>query len=1015
MPQVVGAAILGAFGVGASTAGATILVAGVSTGLTLAGAVGGAALIAGSIAYSSSQNAKIRRAMSSANLDQGRSVMVRDPVAPRRLIYGQVLVSGTIVFIHTTGTKNEYLHLVIVLAGHEVEEIGDIYFNDEVVPLSSNMATGKYAGYARVNKKRGVPGDVADADLVAETGGVWTTDHKLSGCAYLNVRLKWSTELFPNGLPTIRAKVKGKKVYDPRTTTTVYSNNAALCAADYLMDSSFGKGVALARVPSADLIEAANICDEAIVLADASSEARYTNNGTINADQDPSEILRDLAGAMAGHIVDTGGTWTVRAGSYRSPTVTLTDDDLISSFSLQPRQSRQDTFNRVRGVFISPDNQWAPADFPAISNSTYKAADGGIWLDRDIQFNFTTSNATAQRLAKIELERGRQQITCTALFSLKALQVMPGDVVSITRSRLGWSAKEFEVIDWSFETTGDGENLGLGVRMTLRETASGVWDWADGEETEIDLAPNTTLPDPFTVPTPVLNLTSDGTTTVVQEDGTIVPRLLVEWDSPNDQFVESGGRIRVEYKKTADSDWTTWLEGRSDALLDYITDVVAGVSYDVRAQFVNVIGVRGAFCATATVSVNGDLVAPGVPTSLSATAQVEAIWVRWVNPSDDDFAAVRLWVNTTNNFGTASLVGDFAGTGHLYGGLAAGATRYFWAKSVDTSKNLSALANSGTAVSATATAAPTGATGATGATGSTGSTGPQGDTGPGLVYRGAYNSSTAYFHTSTRRDVVSSGGSFWLANNTGKSGLTTWGTPGVADWAAFGATFSSVATDLLLAQDVAILKTLVMGDGSTADAGIIRSNGASAFGTGTGFWLGYAGTTPKFRIGNPSGKFLSWDGSSLAMTVGSGSEQTVIADGKFLFGNPSGSQFYCDLVGSYIEAGVTGTGDFLFGNDSAGGYFSVKASGGAQMLGFEITSSKLKFTNDSNAAWYRSTTSTLKTDGNLVIGGDFTVPGANGVNHGIKYNGGNAIAFAWDGSNVRAVVDGSYQGTIPNP
>jgi hypothetical protein len=34
----------------------------------------------------------------------------------------------------------------------------------------------------------------------------------------------------------------------------------------------------------------------------------------------------------------------------------------------------------------------------------------------------------------------------------------------------------------------------LSIDLVLRETASGVFDWSSGEETAIDLAPNTMLP-----------------------------------------------------------------------------------------------------------------------------------------------------------------------------------------------------------------------------------------------------------------------------------------------------------------------------------------------------------------------------------------------------------------------------------------------------------------------------------------------------------------------------------------
>jgi hypothetical protein len=46
------------------------------------------------------------------------------------------------------------------------------------------------------------------------------------------------------------------------------------------------------------------------------------------------------------------------------------------------------------------------------------------------------------------------------------------------------------------------------------------------------------------------------------------------------------------------------------------------------------------------------------------------------------------------------------------------------------------------------------------------------------------------------------------------------------------------------------------------DAGIFRS-GQSAYNTGTGFWLGTVGATPKLSLGNPAGDYLLWDGTNL--------------------------------------------------------------------------------------------------------------------------------------------------------
>lgn len=52
---------------------------------------------------------------------------------------------------------------------------------------------------------------------------------------------------------------------------------------------------------------------------------------------------------------------------------------------------------------------------------------------------------------------------------------------------------------------------------------------------------------------------------------------------------------------------------------------------------------------------------------------------------------------------------------------------------------------------------------------------------------------------------------------------------------------------------------------ATITAGKIRSSAATDFSTTTGFYLGIDSGTPKFRIGNPAGARMQWDGTTLAL------------------------------------------------------------------------------------------------------------------------------------------------------
>lgn len=575
-----------AVGIGA---GATLAAAVVATTVYVGLYVG--VLYAVSSTFSSIQKRKMKKAMDAMGsqngaIDQGRRVMVRDPISPRRLIYGQIPVSGPIVFWHLDGTNNEYFYLIIVLASHECEELGEIKFEDTVVPLDgAGDATGTYAGYVRIKKFLGIAAGERDTQFEAELPSLWTANHLGKGVARLHVRLKNNPDLFVNGLPTISCMVKGKKVYDPRTATTYWSRNSALVFGDFLMDTKFGRGVPLARIVSADWIAAANVCDEDVVLADASTEKRYESDGAITSDQPVDGVLLDLAAAMAGGWSDPGGKWCIWAGAWRTPSLTLTDSDLCGSFLMTPRQSRQDTFNGVKGTYLSPINQWSPADFPAVKNDTYMGWDNGKRLWKDVVLNFTTSAARAQRLAKIDLEVGRQQIVFTGDYMLKAMQCQPGQVIKITRARLGWTDKYFEVDEWKFKVLeGDGGPR-LAIGITGRETAEGVYDWADGEETTVDLAPNTGMSNPRSVTAPTTVTLSDDS--FEQPDGTTLLRLKAAWTASVDSQVLKGGFAEVEYKKHADADYTPWSRLPGNRTTDYILDVEGGIQYDVRVKYVN--------------------------------------------------------------------------------------------------------------------------------------------------------------------------------------------------------------------------------------------------------------------------------------------------------------------------------------------------------------------------------------------------------------------------------------------
>ena len=638
-----------------------------------------------------------------------RTQMVRSPVSARQIIYGETRVSGTMVYISTTGTKNEYLHLVIALAGHEVEEIGDVYFNDELALTGAgSAASGRFAGYAEIYKKLGSDTQTVETNLQTATSGLtngqWTSNHRLRGIAYLYVQLVWNEEIWVGGIPNVAAMVKGKKVYNPRTATTVYSANAALCLRDYLTDTRLGMAMDGTEMDDTAFTAAANICDEQVQILPASPttyENRYEANGVLFTSASPDENIGKLLSAMGGLIAYSGGKIVPYAGGYRIPTVTLSEGDFAGAVQIQTKTSARDRVNAVKGVFVSAKSEWQPTDFPPLVSSTYYAEDGNIRYYRDVVLPLTTSSSCAQRLARIELRRARQEITMTARFKLDAMQLRAGDTVMITNAKFGWTNKVFEVMDWHFAS--DGEPPQLTVEMTLRETASAVYDWDVTDEIEMPTTPTTTLPNPFALDAPTnLSLVADGTTQLVQADGTALPRIKVSWSAPAEQFIQSGGSVGIDYKESTSTTYLTWTTVPGDRTLEYISsDVKIGLNYNVRIYGLSYFQVATSY-VTASVTVQKDTTAPNAPSTLTANVGTgRAVSLDWLDNTEADLSEYGVYRNTTGTTpasATTDKIAEVRASRFVDTEVAIGTTYYYWVNAYDLLENVSGFSNRATGV-----------------------------------------------------------------------------------------------------------------------------------------------------------------------------------------------------------------------------------------------------------------------------------------------------------------------------
>ncbi len=665
-----------------------------------------------------------------------RYQMVSITTDPRKVVYGRARVSGAILYRQATGDKQQFLHLVIALAGHEIDAVETVYFGDVALPAANattgfiesgefaasrkdvrSMAGGatsatipvaagetlvrvvsvtqgwQYGGQqqtrpapftvvgsvvsysasaspgssytstgftvtyevtvvvprVRIRSVLGTATQPAFAELVAESGGKWTAAHQCKGIAALYVRLEFDQDIFgQTGLPNVSAVVRGKKVRDPRTGLTAWSDNSALCLADYLRDAVYGMGATAAEVPDAELITAANVCDQTVTIsAGGATQRRYTCNGSFSSDKSQREVLDHIAETMAGTVAWVQGRWLILAGAWRAPTVTLTESDLAGSAPvIQPWAPRRDLVNRVIATYAAADKAYVDVQAPAVTNATYVSQDGGLDLPTEVTYEFVTDGWRAQRLAKIELERTRQAMVVQLSCKLSAYNLSPGDTVNLTLARYGFAAKTFEVVSrsLSMET--------WTVDLLLRETAAGVWDWNFGEATAVDLTPNTTLPSPFAPPASITGLTAASGSAHLQLalDGTIVTRARLTWTQSTDAMVVQGGRIEVQWRDATVDAWQAAASTLGDETGAYIGPLQDGRVILVRVRPVNALRRAGAW-TTIEHTVVGKTEPPAAPDRFTVVEQPNAarafFWDLTAPPLDLSGFLVRYSEGTT--------------------------------------------------------------------------------------------------------------------------------------------------------------------------------------------------------------------------------------------------------------------------------------------------------------------------------------------------------------------------------
>jgi hypothetical protein len=434
------------------------------------------------------------------------NITVRGTIENRRLVFGTRRVGGVMAFYGAAQETNNVLYYVVVLAGHQVNDIKDVWLDTvkiedaNIDPSTGAVTQGDYTGNLSIYRYNGTAGQAVNASLDADYA-LWTSDHRLRGCAYMVIRMTRNETAFPTGAPqSASALVEGALIYDPRldstnggsgshrqtdATTWAYSANPALIARWYLSGGSVTNDVATplvryglkepaARIDDAYFIAAANVCDETVSGANAppsGSQARYQCHLEATTGQTRRTILEDILASMAGRLVMNKGRWRVYAGDYETPLHALTQDDLQGEMEVQDTTPHTERYNAVAAVFPDAGNGYLDRTTLFRTDSAYETQDGSERLPVEVDLRGVTNEYQAQRLAEIMLRRSRMMRTVKIVGGRSLLKVALQENVTLSHSRYGWSNRVFRCVERQFEYA---EESGK-VTLTLQQEASSVY------------------------------------------------------------------------------------------------------------------------------------------------------------------------------------------------------------------------------------------------------------------------------------------------------------------------------------------------------------------------------------------------------------------------------------------------------------------------------------------------------------------------------------------------------------
>jgi hypothetical protein len=309
---------------------------------------------------------------------------------------------------------------------------------------------------------------------------------RMNGTAFAIVRIAYNQDAGTSSLSPITFHV------------SQYLNGTGVAKAgdvwyDYITNTVYGGAVDPDFVNTSSATFLNTYGDQTITFTNSSgvttTQPRYRINGVLDAGQSVlSNIDRIMSACDSWMTYNSAlGQWAVVVNKAESVAYAFDDNNIIGDIRVSATDITS-SINQVEARFPFKQNK-DQASFVNIETPPELLYPNEPVNKYSIAYDLVNDSVQAQYLANRLLEQAREDLIVSFSTTFYGIQVDAGNVISVTNSDYGWTAKPFRVMKVNEVALGDGT---LGAKLELSEYNSAVYD--DKDITQFTPVPNSNLP-----------------------------------------------------------------------------------------------------------------------------------------------------------------------------------------------------------------------------------------------------------------------------------------------------------------------------------------------------------------------------------------------------------------------------------------------------------------------------------------------------------------------------------------